>query len=127
MSSTTILYFSNHCDSCLMLFEYLNQNKGLFDLFDLFVCIDNYNKNGVIDEIPSHVKCVPLITTPEYNEPLEGSAIINWFDYKIKMTDNNEDHVPILTSRGGGERDTTLPSIDELMKQREMEDMELRG
>ena len=77
-----VLYFSKYCSTCEKLLLYLESIDRL-DLFEKYVCVDNWMNNGFISNIPPSVDRVPMVITPDYDEPLKDDLINKWIDFTI--------------------------------------------
>ena len=77
-----VLYFSKHCKNCETLISFLKANDSL-DLVDKYVCVDNWRENGIRDDLNHNVTRVPVVFSPDYQEPLVNETLQHWVDFKI--------------------------------------------
>jgi hypothetical protein len=93
-----ILFYSNKCNFCLKLMEYLTKNN-LKEFFKI-ICIDNTTN------IPANIQLVPTIIDTEIEAPLEGKKA---FEYIINQKYFNCPTNNIELTKNG----VPKPTIDE--------------
>lgn len=82
-NNSNILFYSNLCNSCKMLLEFLKQNKldGLFN----YICVEHYKNNPILNNIHS----VPTVILSQLNKILVGKEIFIFLQNIVKNKSSN--------------------------------------
>ena len=132
-----ILYYSKYCNQCRILFQRLKE-RNLFSVFNKMICVDNDKNDGVKDNLPKQVTCVPFIITEDFEEPLVNNIVFEWIDFKylekrskVVDKDTGEANKPTPFISGSNDNNQnakkqTLVDFEKLQKLREIDDQKFR-
>lgn len=87
-----VLYFSNHCSHSAEIISYLKSINCL-SIITKFICVDNWQLNGIRMDINHTITKVPILFTPDHNQPLTDETLYHWISYKIKNISKKDNKV----------------------------------
>ena len=127
------LYFSKYCRTCTKVLQILTQHQ-LFDIFDYVVCVDNATGNGVAENLPEYVTCVPFIKTNEDPYDLVDDNVFQWINYKAqakqaaaqKETLNNVGPMPppMIAASSDSNQHAKKETMEQFEKMQRLRDMD---
>jgi len=79
-----VLYFSNYCRTSEKIISQLSLSNSL-SIIHKFVCVDNWQGNGIRQDLVHQVTRVPIVFSPDHQGPLTDDILNHWLDYKIKQ------------------------------------------